>query len=777
MIGVNAFKKNGKSWRRKQGIEARDDVALETLDGSSSSRPSDLGYASDRERALHSQLLASKVFKDVKSRRGSIVKPCFPQPDFHSAAGVLMTCLRDEDDFSRSDVRRRLRPKLRSTGADLPTLRESDVPSPESTYMRSYSFGSDAKMIRKLQEGPLQALKHELKRNHQLLPEDELSDVTVASSLDKETSKSRAKSSVKQTTPVLKSLTMPESFRRFSASAATPQSNRSASMDGWFKSRSKVKPQQSLDAVSPIKDVMQSLSFFSSESAVASLKSGLKYAVRLAESPVKRASQDTGCGAPAAAAAALQVSRSQTLPSEGDHLLESVDKSPSKSEAGESLPEDVQSASASPWSLGGKRVDYWNSTLKSAATSVASRFSEIKSNLSANSPAKLTGTISQWATMVAEKIPANLVPEDNDEDDDSSDHSLDARRSSCAISDDDVSDTSAGNPRSRVLDASAFEAMERHYESKLVDGGSRDAAVVLVIEMSSCCRCYACSALVFDEEVMEGWSADDSNLNTECVHCSSRFVPLLTVTLISKVHASWDPKSFTVPYLSPLVLRKEVESVLEHEGDMSLLRTSFVDAHPIIYWNLVWYFERTNLPTHLPGLALPSVMSVRHPCSPAPPSCPDQLFPLQESNQYTHANVSVTCWWDNERLHEDMSRPMYRCWIDQSKLTSAQSDWHPHDSLDSTLDAESEAPSLVSEKREVTLPIMRQVVSGIEMNKMAASVRTLVTERLKAAASGRVNHSYSIYRDLLFLSFVALGRENIDQREYPACVLRLLTDS
>lgn len=43
----------------------------------------------------------------------------------------------------------------------------------------------------------------------------------------------------------------------------------------------------------------------------------------------------------------------------------------------------------------------------------------------------------------------------------------------------------------------------------------------------------------------------------------------------------------TVPYLSPLVLRKEVENVVEQEGDMCLQQADFVDQHPIIYWNLV----------------------------------------------------------------------------------------------------------------------------------------------------------------------------------------------
>lgn len=42
-----------------------------------------------------------------------------------------------------------------------------------------------------------------------------------------------------------------------------------------------------------------------------------------------------------------------------------------------------------------------------------------------------------------------------------------------------------------------------------------------------------------------------------------------------------------VPYLSPLVLRKELENVLEGEGDIVLTKPAFIDEHNIIYWNLV----------------------------------------------------------------------------------------------------------------------------------------------------------------------------------------------
>ena len=47
--------------------------------------------------------------------------------------------------------------------------------------------------------------------------------------------------------------------------------------------------------------------------------------------------------------------------------------------------------------------------------------------------------------------------------------------------------------------------------------------------MSSCSQCRACGALVYDEEIMAGWTADDSNLNTTCPFCKSNFLPLLNI--------------------------------------------------------------------------------------------------------------------------------------------------------------------------------------------------------------------------------------------------------
>ena len=53
-----------------------------------------------------------------------------------------------------------------------------------------------------------------------------------------------------------------------------------------------------------------------------------------------------------------------------------------------------------------------------------------------------------------------------------------------------------------------------------------------------------------------------------------------------------------------LSCRKELENKLDADGDSCLLDPGVVDAHPIIFWNLIWYFERVAVRSHLVGHCL-----------------------------------------------------------------------------------------------------------------------------------------------------------------------------
>ncbi|XP_060887884.1 DENN domain-containing protein 4C isoform X2 [Labrus mixtus] len=383
----------------------------------------------------------------------------------------------------------------------------------------------------------------------------------------------------------------------------------------------------------------------------------------------------------------------------------------------------------------------------------------------------------------------------------------------------------------------------------------------LEVLMSSCSQCHSCEALVYDEEIMAGWTADDSNLNTNCPFCRTAFLPFLHVEfhdlrtmtgfymnpsasgdsihstsaqptasssadikspdLISfpeeeskespdnqtGTHKSLipepaqsdplglleheaagkqqkcsgtsltrsnsvggplqsldysqrpghgvsttslpcslqevsdgmgtkrpNPKPVSVPYLSPLVLRKELETLLENEGDQVIYTHKFLSQHPIIFWNLVWYFRRLDLPSHLPGLILTS----EH-CNKG------VQLPLTSLSQDSK-QVYIQLLWDNVNLHQENGDPLYLLWrtFMEKKGTLAPTD------------------------HQEIRTLLNTIVRNIQTNDVYGPINLLIRE-IKRRPEG-VKRQRSIYRDILFLSLVALGRENIDveafDREY-----------
>lgn len=128
------------------------------------------------------------------------------------------------------------------------------------------------------------------------------------------------------------------------------------------------------------------------------------------------------------------------------------------------------------------------------------------------------------------------------------------------------------------------------------------------IQLTTCSQCHNCSVLIYDEDIMAGWTAEDSNLNTTCHACKKLTVPFLNVQITVDASLADLKKSdkLSIPYLNPLVLRKELENILSQHGDSVLCKSNFVDEHPIIFWNLIWYMERIDVQTHLPDLCLPT---------------------------------------------------------------------------------------------------------------------------------------------------------------------------
>lgn len=196
------------------------------------------------------------------------------------------------------------------------------------------------------------------------------------------------------------------------------------------------------------------------------------------------------------------------------------------------------------------------------------------------------------------------------------------------------------------------------------------------------------------------------------------------------------PDPITVPYLSPLVLWKELESLLENEGDQVISVASFVDQHPIVFWNLVWYFRRIDLPTNLPGLVLTS----EH--------CNKGVTIPRSWMSEDSKHVLIQMLWDNLKLHQDCSQPFYILW-----------------------NAKTEKHSLVHTLRDeghlFNKDFLDSIVRSIQMNDIYKPMSKLLDV---LSIQTNFKRQRSLYREILFLSLVALGKDNIDidafDREY-----------
>lgn len=387
----------------------------------------------------------------------------------------------------------------------------------------------------------------------------------------------------------------------------------------------------------------------------------------------------------------------------------------------------------SPTSMAGKKsnelLQSGLSSLKSAATSMAKKFDEMKEVISANStPVK--GAIGT-ATSALGAFRA---------DDDGVDASSEIN------SDELIGGTGFRRASSEAelacsMERGSLATLISHLPDNLYPQTSapvKPESVGVSVHMSSCSQCHQCLALLYDEDIMAGWAADDSNLNTRCTACGRHTVPLLTVKIMRT--GQTQTETLTVPYLNPLVLRKEFESVLGREGDSCLIESEFVESHPIVYWNLVWFLERANIESHLPDLL-----------------CPNFQAKYQSSDNLSEADKServVECGWERGGEAEGGAGAgaLHRAW--RRRRT--------HRAHSRALQA-----LLLTQHDAAAHAVALAVLNGLLSNNLADALRKLAEWRENTNENKRY---YSFYRDILFLAMAALGEQNIDfialQREY-----------
>uniref|UniRef100_A0A9L0T8D0 DENN domain containing 4B n=1 Tax=Equus caballus TaxID=9796 RepID=A0A9L0T8D0_HORSE len=321
----------------------------------------------------------------------------------------------------------------------------------------------------------------------------------------------------------------------------------------------------------------------------------------------------------------------------------------------------------------------------------------------------------------------------------------------------------------------------RHSSERLSDTPGSFQPPSLEILLSSCSLCRACDSLVYDEEIMAGWAPDDSNLNTTCPFCACPFVPLLSVQTLDFRPSAPSPKpapadaggnkDAPVPggpgpvlsnrrlclaldepqlcnghmggasrrveggawaYLSPLVLRKELESLIENEGSEVLALPELPATHPIIFWNLLWYFQRLQLPSILPCLVLASCDGPPPPQAPSPWLTPDP------------ASVQVRLLWDVLTPDPNSCPPLYVLWRVHSE--SGQ--------IPQRVVWPGPVPASLS------LALLESVLRHVGLNEVHKAVGLLL-ETLGPPPTG-LHLQRGIYREILFLTMAAMGKDHMD---------------
>ena len=118
--------------------------------------------------------------------------------------------------------------------------------------------------------------------------------------------------------------------------------------------------------------------------------------------------------------------------------------------------------------------------------------------------------------------------------------------------------------------------------------------------------CMECSKCVVDHEIRSGWTMDSNDYTTQCPYCSCRFVARFS---IKPKGVEDESKVISCEYLSPLVLRKEVENILVREKPEFLVSKEFRKNSVTCFWNLAWHLSNLQLP--MEGILIPVVSATQ----------------------------------------------------------------------------------------------------------------------------------------------------------------------
>nr|XP_036870473.1 DENN domain-containing protein 4B isoform X6 [Manis javanica] len=262
----------------------------------------------------------------------------------------------------------------------------------------------------------------------------------------------------------------------------------------------------------------------------------------------------------------------------------------------------------------------------------------------------------------------------------------------------------------------------RHSSERLTDTPGSFLPPSLEILLSSCSLCRACDSLVYDEEIMAGWAPDDSNLNTTCPFCACPFVPLLSVQTLDSRPSVPSPK----PAFADTSGSRDAPVPGGPGPVLSDRRLCLALEEPQLCNG---HMGRLRLPSILPCLVLASCDGPSPPKAPSPWLTPDP------------ASVQVRLLWDVLTPDPNSCPPLYVL-------------WRVHSQIPQRVVWPGPVPASLS------LALLESVLRHVGLNEVHKAVGLLL-ETLGPPPSG-LHLQRGIYREILFLTMAALGRDHVD---------------
>jgi hypothetical protein len=234
---------------------------------------------------------------------------------------------------------------------------------------------------------------------------------------------------------------------------------------------------------------------------------------------------------------------------------------------------------------------------------------------------------------------------------------------------------------------------------------------------------------------------------TVCSWCQKRTRPDISVSIEDRRR---DPRLIQLNYafLSPIVLRKEMDTLINIGNEQIMRNTSFIDKHPTQFWNLVYVFQRIHLRHNLDQLIIQSKL----------------LQTEQKSNSDTDSGshsmdssnsiVEIKLSWDSELVNSSMSHPpMYRVYKEYRKPNMERNLEilkYRHDFLQTIVESiknnDCNSPLL-----KMLWEFRRRPEIGVKSIQADSEAETVL-----------VGVRRSCYREALFLLISAVGQDNIE---------------